>query len=161
MEPDISKYEASSVTIVFIFILKILILLLILYIIYKFLSRFRNKTKIYQGFIEEKERIVKRKSKKPWVKSLFEKIIQGNKSNRDKILYSYKGFERITENANIYKPYMTATQLKNVTKIKVDNFDDLDEMTQVYNEAKFSVHPMTGEKVLKVKKGHSNIRKQL
>ena len=160
-EPDITKYKSSSLLPVFILILKILILLLILYVIYKFLSRFRNKTKIYNGFVEEKERIVKRKDKKPWVKNLFDRIFQGNKSNRDKILYSYKGFEKITEASNIYKPYMTATQLKNVTKINVDNFDNLDEMTEVYNEAKFSIHTMTEEKVLKVKKGHSNIRKQL
>jgi hypothetical protein len=141
--------------------LKILILILILYIIYKFLSRFRRKTKKYDGFVEEKERIVRKKNKKHWVKDLFGKIFESGKNNREKILYAYKGFEKITEEADIYKPYMTATQLKNVTKINVDNFDNLEEMTQVYNEAKFSMHDMTEEQVQQVKKGHSNIKKQL
>ena len=161
VEPDITKYKNNSLTPIFILIIKILILLLILYIIYKFLSRFRNKTKVYNGYVEEKEKIVKKKDKKYWAKGFLSKIFQGNKSNREKILYIYKGFEKITEASNIYKPYMTATQLENLIKLNVDNFDNLDEMTQIYNEAKFSVHPMTDEKVMAVKKGHSNIRKQL
>jgi len=95
------------------------------------------------------------------VKNLIEKIFQGTKSNREKILYTYKGFEKITEDANIYKTYMTATQLKNVTKINVGNIDNLDDMTQVYNEAKFSLHSMSEESVESVKKGHNNIKRQL
>ncbi|MBZ9636870.1 hypothetical protein [Clostridium sp. FP1] len=160
-QSDMSKYQNINIPPVIILIFKILILLLILYVIYKFLSRFRNKTKIYKGFVEEKERIVKKKNKKHWVKNLFDKIFQGGESNRDKILYTYRGFEKITEGADIYKPYMTASQLKNVTKINVDNSDSLDEMTLVYNEAKFSLHTMTQENVESVRKGHSNIKKQL
>jgi len=160
-ETAISKYESSSLPPELIFILKILIIVFILYILYKFLSRFRSKTKVYQGFVEEKERIVKRKNKKHWVKNIIGKIFQGNKSNRDKILYTYKGFEKTTAQANFYKPYMTASQLKNVTKINVNNYDNLDDMTHLYNEAKFSLHPMTEENVEKVKKGHSNVKKQL
>ncbi|MBU3126914.1 hypothetical protein LGL55_05565 [Clostridium tagluense] len=157
----VSKYQDINIPPSIILIFKILILLLILYVIYKFLSRFRNKTRIYNGFVEEKERIVKEKDKKHWVKNLFGKIFRGGESNRDKILHTYKGFEKITEQADIYKPYMTASQLKNVTKINVDNSDNLDEMTLLYNEAKFSLHTMTQENVESVRKGHSNIKKQL
>ncbi|GCD12503.1 hypothetical protein [Clostridium tagluense] len=157
----VSKYQDIKLPPSIILILKILILLLILYVIYKFLSRFRNKTRIYNGFVEEKERIVKEKDKKHWVKNLFDKIFRGGESNRDKILYTYKGFEKITEQADIYKTYMTASQLKNVTKINVDNSDNLDEMTLIYNEAKFSLHTMTKENVESVRKGHSNIKRQL
>lgn len=159
--PNFTEYQGLQLPPVVILFIKIVILLVILYVIYKFLSRFRSKTKVYNGFVEEKERIVNKKNKKHWAKDLFSKIFQGGGSNRDKILYTYKGFEKITEEANIYKPYMTATQLKNVTKINVDNSDNLDEMTLVYNEAKFSLHSMTEEKVDKVKKAHSNIKKQL
>ncbi|MCJ7688067.1 MAG: hypothetical protein MUO60_01875, partial [Clostridiaceae bacterium] len=70
-------------------------------------------------------------------------------------------FEKITEQADIYKTYMTATQLKNITKVNVDNFDDLEEMTVSYNEAKFSIHDITEEQVQQVKKGHKNIKRQL
>ena len=157
----VTKYEGIKLPPAIILVLKILILLLILYILYKFLSRFRSKTKIYNGFVEEKERIVRKKKKKRWVKDLFDKVFQGGGSNREKILYTYKGFEKITEEADIYKPYMTATQLKNVTKINVDNFENLEEMTTVYNEAKFSTHEMSEEQVQQVKKGHNNIKKQL
>jgi len=159
--PNMVEYQGIKLPPVLILVIKVLILLVILYIIYRFLARFRNKTKVNNGFLEEKEKITKKKNKKHWVKDVFSKIFQGGGSNREKILSTYKGFEKITEEADIYKPYMTATQLKNVTKIKVNNSDDLDEMTQVYNEAKFSMHDMTQDKVEKVKKGHSSIKKQI
>jgi len=160
-QPPVTEYKGIELPPMIIIAFKILILLLIFYMVYKFLSRFRSKTKKYNGFVEEKERIVKKKKKKHWVKDLLGKIFQGGGSNREKILYTYKGFEKITEEADIYKPYMTATQLKNVTKINVDNVDNLDVMTEVYNEAKFSKHEMTAEQVEQVKKGHNNIKKQL
>ena len=160
-QPILTEYKGIELPPWLILTFKVLILILIFYVIYKFLSRLRSKTKIYNGFVEEKEKIVKKKKKKHWVKDLFGKVFQSGGNNREKILYTYKGFEKITEEADIYKPYMTATQLKNVTKIKVDNFENLEEMTQVYNEAKFSMHDMTEEQVQQVKKGHSNIKKQL
>lgn len=159
--PSMTKYETIKLPPVLLVFLKIIILLLILYGIYKFLSRFRNKTKIYNGFIEQKERIVKRRHKNHWIKNTIRRIFQPNKTNREKILYNYKEFEKTTEGAKIYKPYMTATQLKNVTKINVNNFDSLEDMTGIYNEAKFSLHPMTQENVERVKKGHINIKRQL
>lgn len=160
-QPDFTEYKGIELPPWLILIFKILILILILYIIYKFLSRFRSKSKNYDGFVEEKERIVKKKKKKHWVKDFFGKVFLSGGNNREKILYAYKNFEKVTEEAEIYKPYMTATQLKNVTKINVDNIENLEEMTQVYNEAKFSMHDMTEEQVQQVKKGHNNIKKQL
>lgn len=146
---------------ILILVFKIVIILIILYVLYKFLTRFRSKAETYNGFIEEKERIVVKNKKKHWVKGLFGKIGSGGGSNRDKILYYYKGFEKITEQADIYKNYMTATQLKNATKVNVDNSDDLEEMTASYNEAKFSQHDITEQQVQQVKKGHKNIKRQL
>ncbi|MGV8983938.1 hypothetical protein [Clostridium sp.] len=160
-QPNMVKYKAANLPPVLLIFFKILIALIILYIIYKVLSRIKKETKVYSDFVEEKERMVNKRKKGHWVKDLFGNMFKSGGSNRDKILSTYKGFEKITEEANIYKTYMTATQLKNVTKINVDNFDDLDEMTELYNEAKFSLHPMTQEKVEKVKRGRNNIKKQL
>ncbi|MGK0466795.1 hypothetical protein [Clostridium sp.] len=159
-KPQITFNELQQHPIV-VLVFKIVIILIILYVLYKFLTRFRSKEKTYNEFIEEKERIVRENKKKHWVKGLFGKISSGGESNREKILYTYKGFEKITQQADIYKPYMTATQLKNGTKVNVDNFDDLEEMTTCYNEAKFSVHDITQEQVQQVKKGHKNIKRQL
>jgi hypothetical protein len=160
-QPILTEYKGIQIPPVVILAFKIIILLVILYIIYKFISRFKVEKKVYNGFVEEKERIVRKKSKKHWARDLFGKVFEGGGSNREKILSTYKGFEKITDEVDIYKPYMTATQLKNVTKIKVDNFDNLEEMTQVYNEAKFSLHDMTQMQLDQVKKGHNNIKKQL
>ena len=158
--PNMIKYKVHDLSPELLIFLKIVIILLILYVIYKFLSRIRKKTKVYNGFVEEKERMINKRKKRHWVKNLFGNMFKGGGSNRDKILYTYSGFEKITEKANIYKTYMTATQLKNVTKINVDNACNLDEMTELYNEAKFSLHPMTQESVESVKRGHNNIKKQ-
>lgn len=160
-EPIFKEYKGIEVPPVIILAFKIMILLVILYIIYKFISRFKSEAKIYNGFVEEKEKIARKGSKKHWVRDLFGKVFYAGGSNRDKILSTYKGFEKITEEVDIYKPYMTATQLKNVTKISVDNFENLEEMTQIYNEAKFSTHDMTQMQVEQVKKGHNNVKKQL
>ncbi|MBU3189400.1 hypothetical protein K9O30_09840 [Clostridium bowmanii] len=159
-QPNIIKYKVHNLSPELLIFLKILIIFIILYLIYKFLSRITKNTKVYNGFVEEKERMINKKNKRHWVKNLFGNMFKGGGSNRDKILYMYSAFEKITEKANIYKTYMTATQLKNVTKINVDNAYNLDEMTELYNEAKFSLHPMTQENVDSVKRGHSNIKKQ-
>jgi hypothetical protein len=161
-KPDfLNKYRESQLPAIPVLIFKIMITLIILYLLYKFLIRFRSKAKTYNGFIEEKERIISKNKKKHWVKGLFGKFFEGNGSNRDKILFTYKDFEKITEHADIYKTYMTATQLKNLTKVVVGNFDNLEEMTASYNEAKFSIHDITQEQVQQVKKGHRNIKRQL
>lgn len=160
-QPILVDYKGIQLPPVIILAFKIMILLVIFYIIYKFMSRITFERKVNNGFEEEKERIVRKKSKKHWVRDILGKMFEGGGNNRDKILYTYKGFEKITEEVDIYKPYMTATQLKNVTKINVDNFDNLEEMTQVYNEAKFSLHEMTEKQLEQVRKGHNNIKKQL
>lgn len=161
-KPDfLNKYRESQLPAIPVLVFKIMIILIILYVLYKFLTRFRSKAKTFNEFIEEKERIVGKNKKKHWVKGLVGKIISGSGSNRDKILYTYKGFEKITQQADIYKTYMTATQLKNSTKVVVDNFDDLEELTATYNEAKFSIHDITEEQVQQARKGHKNIRRQL
>ncbi|MGH4140331.1 hypothetical protein [Clostridium sp.] len=160
-QSNIIKYKAANLSPALLLFIKIFIVLVIFYVIYKFLSRITKDTKVYSGFVEEKERMVNKRKKTHWVKNLFGNMFKSGGSNRDKILYTYSSFEKITEQANIYKTYMTATQLKNVTKINVDNVYNLDEMTKLYNEAKFSVHPMTQESVESVKRGHSNIKKQL
>lgn len=160
-KPNMIEYKNINIPPELILLFKVLIVLLILYVIYKFLSRARKKTKVYSEFVEEKERMVNKRNKRHWVKNLFGNMFKGGGTNRDKILFTYKNFEKITEKANIYKTYMTATQLENLTKVNVNNVDNLDEMTKLYNEAKFSLHPMTQEKVVIVTRGHENIKKQL
>jgi hypothetical protein len=159
--PTVPNYEGIQLPPLLIFAFKILILILILYGIYRFLLRFSSKIKNTSEFVEVKEKITRRKKKKTRVKDILGRFFQGGGSNRDKILFKYKELERITAEVDIYKPHMTATQLKNVIKIKLDNFDNLDETTEVYNEAKFSLHEMTEKQVEVVKKGHSNIKRQL
>ena len=159
--PIVTNYEGIQLPPLLIFTFKILILLLILYGIYKILLRFTSKIKNPSEFVEEKERITRGRKKKTRIKDILGRFFQGGGSNRDKILSKYKELEKVAAEVDIYKPHMTATQLKNVIKIKLDNSDNLDEMTEVYNEAKFSLHDMTEKQVEVVKRAHNNIKRQL
>ena len=156
--PTVPNYEGIELPPLLIFAFKIFILLLILYGIYRFLLRFSSRAKNPSEFVEIKERITKRRKKKTRVKDILGRFFQGGGSNRDKILSKYKELEKVTAEVDIYKPHMTATQLKNVIKLKVDNFDYLDEATDAYNEAKFSLHEMNEKQVEVVKKAHNNIK---
>jgi hypothetical protein len=84
-----------------------------------------------------------------------------NSTTKEKILDTYKEFEKITEKAEIYKSYMTATQLKDTTKVSIENDDYLDEMTDIYNEVKFSSYEVKENQLDLVKKAFDNVRKQL
>ncbi|GAA0121662.1 MULTISPECIES: hypothetical protein [Clostridium] len=142
---------------------KILVLILIIYFLYKIIYKVKINVKVNEDYIEYTESISeKNEGKKPRYISTFMKKLFRKKGNiREEILYTYENFERITSKADIYRPYMTATQLKNVTKIKVDSTDGLDDMTDIYNKAKFSIKELSEENLQKVKDSYKNIKKQI
>jgi len=56
---------------------------------------------------------------------------------------------------------MTPKQLGNIVKIKVDNCNEVDEIANIYNEAKFSTHVINREYEQKVEKYVDNINKKI
>ncbi|WP_291576433.1 hypothetical protein [Clostridium sp. UBA4548] len=143
-------------------ILKIILAAAIIIIIVRSLSALIKVEKREEGYVELREKLNdKKKNKEGLIQKLKKTIFRKRGNLREEILYSYSEFERVTEKAEIFKPYMTASQLKNVTKIKVDNIDKLDEMTDIYNKAKFSKKELKGENLEVVKKAVDNIKSQL
>lgn len=143
-------------------ILKLILAAAIIIIIVRSLSALVKVEKREEGYVELREKLNDKKKNKEGLIQKLKKTIFRKKGNlREEILYSYSEFERVTEKAEIFKPYMTASQLKNVTKIKVDNIDKLDEMTDIYNKAKFSQKELKGENLETVKRAVENIKAQL
>lgn len=159
-QQDTYRDEASIAYVAI--LLKILLAAAILIIIVRSLSALVKVEKREEGYVEFKEKLINKKKNKEGIFQKLKKTIFRKRGNlREEILYSYSEFEKVTEKVEIFKPYMTASQLKNVTKIKVDNVDKLDEMTEIYNKAKFSRGELKGENLETVKRAVENIKSQL
>lgn len=157
---DTFRDEASIAYVVV--LLKIILAAAIVIIIVRSISALAKVEKREEGFVEFKEKLSNKKKGKEGIFHKLKKTIFRKRGNlREEILYSYSEFEKVTEKVEIFKPYMTASQLKNVTKIKVDNVDKLDEMTDIYNKAKFSRGELKGENLETVKRAVENIKSQL
>ena len=142
-------------------LLKVLIFALVVYILYKiFIGRKYTIKENNDMMNEEREKILINKKKKHIFENFIRKIT-GRRTNKEKILDIYKDFERVTEIKKIFKPYMTSTQLSNVTKIHVEKVEELDHMSEIYNEAKFSTHNIKDDKLRVMKNDYNRIKKEL
>ncbi len=56
---------------------------------------------------------------------------------------------------------MTPKQLSNIVKIKVDNCNEVDEVTNIYNETKFSTHVINSQYEQKVENYVDNINRKI
>jgi hypothetical protein len=143
-------------------ILKFLLAIGILIILIRTISALTKIEKKESGYIEYTEKIEdKKKHKDSLIAKIAKNILRKKGTIKEEILYNFGEFEKITDKVEIYKPYMTASQLKNVTKIKVENVENLDNMTNIYNEAKFSTHEVSSESLDIVKKAVKNAETQL
>jgi hypothetical protein len=143
-------------------LLKIMLAITIFIIVIRTLSMLGKVEKRETGYEEFKEKLEdNKKNKQGFISKALKTIFRKRGSVREEILYNYSEFERATEQVEIFKPYMTATQLNNVTKIKVDNVENIDAMTRIYNETKFSNHEVKAESLVVVKKSVNNIKSQL
>lgn len=147
--------------------LKMAILLIFILFVVDVVKKMRFMKIKSEQYKEDKEKIDKNsKRKKDYknknnVSTILKKLFRMNNTIKEKILNTYKDFEKITQNAKIYKPSMTATQLKYKTKAKIENGNYLDEMTDIYNEVKFSNYEPSENQLDLVKKSFDNVKKQL
>lgn len=156
------NFHDSYSTWIVVSMLKVLIGIAILIIVIRTISALTKVESKESGYIEYKEKIEKhKKSQHNLFSKLAKNIFRRKGTVREEVLYNYAEFEKTVDKVDIFKPYMTASQLKNVTKIKVENVDYLDNMTNIYNEAKFSNHKIEEEKLGIVKKAVNNIKAQL
>jgi len=147
--------------------LKITILVIIILFIVDVVKKMKFMRVKDEQYTEEKEKInknskVKKNNKqKGNLSTILKKVFRMNNTIKEKILNAYRDFEKITQKAEIYKAAMTATQLKNKTKANIENHSYLDEMTDIYNEVKFSNYESSEEQLDLVRKSLDNVKKQL
>jgi hypothetical protein len=157
---DNFRDEASMVFVMT--LLKVMLAIAIFIVIVRTLAVLSKVEKREVGYEEFKEKLQdNRRNKQGFMANTLKNIFRKKGSVKEEILYNYSEFERAAEKVEIFKPYMTASQLNNVTKIKVDNVENLDAMTRIYNEAKFSKHETNNENLQVVKKAVDNIKSQL
>lgn len=108
------------------------------------------------GFIEEREVIVQVKKKKKLSKSILKK----DSTVKERICHVFGKFQKLTKKKGVFEEYMTATQISNVSKIYVESTEELDIMSKIYNEAKFSNHTMTENELNTIKDSLNIINKE-
>lgn len=139
--------------------LKILIAAVIFFIVYKMILKYKyNGDGNSKDIEEEREKI--RKSTKV-KKNLFEKFFKDvfvKRELKNQILYVYRKFEEKTYAKGIFKKHMTASQLKNVSKAYLESHENINSITNIYNEAKFSSHDSEEEKVKTMKESYKKIK---
>ncbi|MCB2290216.1 hypothetical protein LGK97_10595 [Clostridium sp. CS001] len=147
--------------------LKIIILCIIILFIVDVVKKMKFMKVKDEQYTEEKEKInkgdkdLKNHKHRKNVLSILKNAFRMNNTIKEKILNAYRDFEIITKKDEIYNPSMTATQLKNKTKVRMENHNYLDEMTDIYNEVKFSNYESNEEQLDLVKKSLDNVKKQL
>lgn len=129
-------------------IIKMIIIGLAIYMIYKAVSKIyftfnKNKNEEYTEIVES---IKQSKNKEKKLRSRIKKLFRRRGSYRDEIIYKYGELVELAGEKDIFKGYMTPTQLKHVIKVKVNFSEGIDEITDIYNEAKFSTHEMMEDK---------------
>jgi hypothetical protein len=148
-------------------VLKIIILVIIILFIVDIVKKMKFMRVKDEQYTEEKEKInsnskvQKEHNHKNNISTLLKKVFRMNNTIKEKILNIYRDFEKTTKKAEIYKSSMTATQLKNTTKANIENDNYLDEMTDIYNEVKFSNYEPGENQLDLVKKAFDNVKKQL
>jgi hypothetical protein len=156
------KAESLAVPIWFNIVVKIFAVLIILILLYIFVMKVINIYGTIDNAAEEQREKIKKidKKREGFVRRLINNLIVPS-DIRGQILSVYRRFEDKTYEKGIFKKYMTAKQLENVTKVHLENPEGLSSLTSIYNEAKFSQHQPTEQDVKAMKDGFSKVKKQL
>lgn len=143
-------------------VIGVIILCAIIYVMYRFTrGKKENIKELKNDVVEEREKI---KNNNKNTKSFFSKLTEAfrKKENiNEEIKFLFGKFEFLTYKKEIFKSYMTATQLTNVTKAHIDESAELDKLSNIYNEAKFSNRLMEKDKFEAMSESFGKVRKKL
>jgi hypothetical protein len=141
---------------------KIIVIIIILAIIFIAVIRVigisQNKNTALEEHREKLQR--ERRKKESFITRLMKNYIWPS-DLREQVLFVYRKFQEKTFDKGIFKKYMTARQLENVTKAYIENGEGLSTLTNVYNEAKFSNHDVTDVKAKNIREEFNKVKKQL
>jgi len=145
-------------------IMAVIILLCIVVLIIKLYIKL-NRSMMKRSKLEadelQKEKIIHEGKKKKGnaFANLFNTLFRKEGSVKEQIMYIYSRFQLRMKLKEIFRPYMTATQLSNVAKINIDEYEALDSIKSIYNEAKFSQHNIPRENAVEMKTQYEKIKK--
>lgn len=144
-------------------ILKIGLLILVIYLFFKAASKIyykinENRNREYTEVIESIERDINKSEK---LKSKLKKLFRKKGSPREEIIYKYGEVVEAAAKKDIFKKYMTPSQLKHVIKIKMRIGGNIEVITELYNEAKFSTHNIEKDKQNKMVENVNNLKKTM
>ncbi len=160
---EVINREMVRVSPIFTFIMKIIVILILAIIIIKITKKIVKSIDINidKGYTEIVEEIAPKKLGYKKVINKIKKIFRKKGTPREEILYKYSEFVEVADKKDIFKAYMTPKQLSNIVKIKVDNCNEVDEVTNIYNETKFSAHVINSQYEQKVENYVDNINRKI
>jgi len=126
-------------------IVVVLFLVYIIYTIYKPHRRLSQNKIDFTGFETEKINKNHRNNKNGHKKKKY------GKSLKDKILNLFFKFEVLAKKKELYKKSMTALELGDSAKTLILREKEIDKFVNIYNEVKFSEHPISQEQYEKMK----------
>jgi len=145
---------------------KIAAVLILIFVVIEVVKLYKNlkayHIKREDGNIElQKEKIyhMEKKKKNNALSNLFNRLLRKDETVREQIMYIYSRFQLRMKLKQIFKPYMTASQLSNVAKIQIDQYEALDSVKSIYNEAKFSQHDISSKNAVEMKMQYEKIKK--
>jgi len=129
-------------------IVVVLFLVYIIYTIYKPHRRLSQNKIDFTGFETEKinKNLRNHRNNRNWYKKK-----KYGKSLKDQILNLFFKFEVLANKKELYKKSMTALELRDSAKAIIRREKELDEFVNIYNEVKFSEHPISQEQYEKMK----------
>lgn len=145
------------------FLIGFITICVILFVLYKLnSSRKRNVLKeLSKGTYEEREKIKDKSKIKKGILDKVQDIFSKRNGINEEIMHTFSKFQSITYEADIYKEYMTATQLTNVTKAHSDKIKELNGLSFIYNEAKFSNRQLKKSKLDEMNNSYKLVKKSL
>lgn len=154
--------QTSGYVIYIVTFLKIVVIVIVLASIYNAIAKKINSGLANSEILQEKEKIKNTKiNKNPKLKNVIKNIFNRDISIKGRIVYIYRRFQIITFKKQIFKSYMTARELSTVTKVYTNKTQEVEKLTGLYNEAKFSNHTLQINKYDEAKDSFQQIKKSL
>lgn len=142
--------------------IKLAVLMLIIYFAYKILRKYKGRvTRNSEETLIVREKLSREKNPSVnFIKKALKSVLRLS-DLREQAINVYKKFQQKTNEKGIFRKHMTARQLENITKAYIENPEGIDKLTDIYNEAKFSTHKITKDKVEAMKESLNKVKKQL
>ena len=147
--------NAEVMAVIFKVILIVILALLIFMAIKKVVKK--NKNNEEKNYEEVREKIESKTSRKKKYKEL-----KVGKTSREKVLFTYRKILIKLDKRDIFRDYMTPTQIYRLAKVKRNiNGSEIDEITTKYEEAKYSTHDIEEKTAEEVKAKYESIKSKL